>query len=67
MKLLRALVTVKVPFVCADTLIQYAVPLCWGGGGAPGPGAGAAIGAIGMLAGWSSIVFAINIPGTVYS
>ena len=67
MKPLRALVTVNVPFVCADTLIQYAVPLCWGGGGVPGPGAGAVIGAIGMLAGSSSIVLAINMPGAVYS
>ena len=32
-----------------------------------GPGAGAAIGAIGKVDGASSIPFAINMPGTVYS
>src|SRR2546426_8596858 len=36
----RAFVTVNDPSVRADTLIQYAVPLCAGGGGAPGPGSG---------------------------
>ena len=38
LKPFRALVTVKVPSCCADTLIQYAVPLWIGAGVAPGPG-----------------------------
>src|SRR6202008_3054721 len=60
-----ALVTVKEPSCCADSLIQYAFPLCAGAGAAPGPGAGAGMGAIGIAACWSSIVLAMNIPGTV--
>src|SRR5262245_25072392 len=59
--------TVNDPSVFADTLIQYAWPLCTGAGGAPGPGVGAAIGAIGIVAEGSSSRFAMNIPGTVYS
>ena len=39
LKLLRVLVTVKVPSGCAVSLIQYALPLCTGAGGAPGPNA----------------------------
>jgi hypothetical protein len=61
----RALVTVKEPSSSAESLIQYALPLWIGAGGAPGPGAG--VGAMGTVGCWSSIVFAINIPGTVYS
>src|SRR5436309_3283073 len=48
LKPFRALVTVKVPLVCADTLIQYAVPLCWGGAGACVPCGGGVNGATGM-------------------
>src|SRR5215467_8892335 len=59
--------TVKLPSCCADTLIQNAGPLCAGGGGVLGPGAGAAIGATGIAAGASSVRLAMNIPGTVYS
>ena len=66
-KPLRALVTENEPFSCADTLIQYDIPLCTGAGGAPGPGGGAAIGAIGSEVCGSSIVLAMNMPGTVYS
>src|SRR6476660_6797617 len=55
------------PSDCADTLIQYAVPLWSGAGGAPGPGGGAAIGSTGMAANGSSVRFAMNMPGTVYS
>ena len=43
------LVTVNEPSLCADTLSQKAFPLCTGGGAVPGPGAGAAIGATGMV------------------
>src|ERR1043166_9498616 len=46
-----AFVTVNVPSSFATILIQYAVPLCAGGGAAPGPGAGAAAGATGRAAG----------------
>src|SRR6266436_850233 len=67
LKPFRAFVTVKEPSICAETLTQYAVPLCAGGGGTPGPGCGAVIGATGMLSCSSSIVFAMNIPGAVYS
>ena len=67
LKPLRALVTVKEPSCCADNLIQYAVPLWTGAGGAPGPGRGAGVGAMGIPGCGSSIVLAINIPGTVYS
>src|SRR2546426_1019225 len=63
----RLFVTVNVPSACADTLIQYAGPLCAGGGGALGPGWGAGIGATGIAAGWSSTVLAMNMPGGVYS
>ena len=64
LKPFRLLVTVKVPSDCADTLIQYAVPLCWGGGGPPAPGCEGVIGATGTLA---SSGLAMNIPGAVYS
>src|SRR5437899_1341607 len=67
LKPFRAFVTVKEPSICAETLTQYAVPLCAGGGGTPGPGCGAVIGATGMLLCGSSIVLAINIPDTGYS
>src|SRR5215475_7256724 len=67
LNLLRALVTVKVPSCCADTLIQNAGPLCAGGGGVFGPGAGAATGATGIAAGAASVRLAMNMPGTVYS
>jgi hypothetical protein len=63
----RALVTVKEPSCCADSLIQYALPLWTGAGSALGPGCGAVVGAMGIVGCWSSIVFAMNIPGTVYS
>src|SRR5207244_11367343 len=46
----RAFVTVNDPSLFADTLIQYARPLCAGGGGAPRP-AGASTGAIGIVVG----------------
>ena len=46
------LVTVKEPSCCADSLIQDAVPLWTGAGGAPGPGSGAE--ANGILGCWSS-------------
>src|SRR5437773_11341302 len=49
LKLLRAFVTVNDPSGCADTLNQYAAPLCAGGGGAPGPGAGGGAAAIGIV------------------
>ena len=52
--------TVNVPSSRADTLIQYAGPLWTGAGGAPAPGCGAAIGAMGIAAGgW-------NMPGAPY-
>src|SRR2546422_2990684 len=41
LKLFRPLVTVNVPSCWAETLIQYAAPLCTGAGAAPGPGCGA--------------------------
>ena len=63
----RALVTVNDPSARADTLIQYAGPLCTGGGGAPEPGCGAGIGAIGIAVSGSSNVLAMNKPGTVNS
>src|SRR5687768_17735231 len=66
-KPLRALVTVNDPSSRALTLIQYAVPLCAGGGGAPAPAGGGVIAAIGISAGCSSTVLATNIPGDVYS
>jgi len=47
----RVFVTVNVPSLCADTLTQYAVPLCCGGGGTFGPGVGGVIAAIGMVSG----------------
>src|SRR5262245_15445909 len=67
LKLFLALVTENVPSCWADTLIQNAAPLCAGAGGAPGPGGGAWIGATAIAFWGSSIVFAMNIPGTVYS
>src|ERR1700722_16189513 len=67
LKPLRVLVTVNVPSGCAETLIQYAVLLCCGGGGTLGPGGGAVIGAIGIAVSGSSSTLAINLPGTVYS
>ena len=63
----RVLVTVNEPSCWAETLIQWDGPLCTGAGGAPGPGGGAGIGAIGRAVGGSSIVLAINLPGMVYS
>src|SRR5258708_38516630 len=63
----RELVTVKEPSGCADSLIQCAAPLWSGARGALGPGAGAGIGAMGIAGCGSSIVLAMNIPGTVYS
>ena len=65
LKPFRVFVTVNEPSCCADNLIQYAVPLCAGGGGASGPGAGA--GAMGMVGCCSSTVLAMNIPGTLNS
>src|SRR5207249_6681125 len=67
LKPFRVLRTVNVPSCCAETLIQYAVPLCAGGGGVFGPGCGAGIGAIGIADGASSIPLAMKRPGTVYS
>src|SRR2546425_8871283 len=67
LKPFRAFVTVYEPSCRAETLIQYAVPLCVGGGAAPGPGCGAGAGAMGIVGGCSSTVLAMNIPGTVYS
>src|SRR5215831_19778904 len=67
LKPFRAFVTVNVPSCCADTLIQYAGPLCTGGGADCVPGLGFTKGATGIEDGASSAVFAINIPATVYS
>src|SRR4029079_11268984 len=67
LKPFRVFVTVNEPSVSADTFSQYALPLCAGGGVAPGPGAGAGVGATGMAACWSSTELAMNIPGAVYS
>jgi len=61
------LVTLKVPSCRADSLIQYALPLWAGGGGVPGPGCGAGVGATGITGSGASTVLAMNIPGTVYS
>jgi hypothetical protein len=61
------LVTLKVPSCRADSLIQYALPLWAGGGGVPGPGCGAGVGATGIMGAGASTVLAMNIPGTVYS
>ena len=66
LKAFRALVTVKVPSLCADTLIQYAVPLC-AGGGFPAPGGGGGVGATGMAVGCSSNKLAMKSAGTVNS
>ena len=67
LKPFRPLVTVNEPSCRADTLIQYAVPLWTGGGGAFAPAGGAGIAATGRATGCSSTVLAMNIPGTVYS
>src|SRR5262245_171919 len=66
LKPLRPLVTVNVPSACADTLIQWAVPLCWGAGAAWGP-CGGAIGPTGIAGCWLSNELAMKTPGTVYS
>ena len=49
LKPFRVLVTLKVPSCRADSLIQYALPLWAGGGGVPGPGCGAGVGATGIM------------------
>src|SRR5436190_22853358 len=67
LKPFRSFVTVNVPSGCAETLNQCAAPLCTGAGAAPGPGAGACIGATGNEVCGSSTELAMNIPGTVYS
>src|SRR6185503_239289 len=59
--------TVKVPSLCADSLIQYASPLCAGAGGPPRPAGGGGSGATGIAASGSSARLAMNSPGAVYS
>src|SRR2546422_11714574 len=54
MKPVRLLVTVKLPSIRADTLIQYAVPSCGDAGGVCAPGCGGVIGATGMAA-WFAV------------
>src|SRR5881397_621303 len=67
LKPFRAFVTVYEPSCPADSLIQNAIPLCTGAGVAPAPGCGASAGATGIAVCCSSMVFAMNRPGTVYS
>src|SRR5688572_21279066 len=63
----RAFVIVYDPSCSATSLIQCAAPLCAGAGVAPAPGCGAGVGATGISEGAASAMFAMNIPGTVYS
>jgi len=66
LKPFRAFVTVKEPSICAETLTNMP-SRCALAVAVRRPGLRRVIGATGMLSCWSSIVLAMNIPGTVYS